>query len=320
MKRSQIGEKTMRTWIFVLAAMGVLFSSGGAHAQVCGDETIDDGVEVCDDGNDDNTDGCVEDCVIATCGDGFLHIDVETCDPGPDGNTPDCDIDCTVPECGDGVYNNAAEQCDPTDITSPGCNDDCSSAAYARGSGGCGVAGASSTFGALLLLGLLFGFARPKKGAYLAAAAALMLVACGNTGECPVECNGGCKGGTCVIYDSYLSVVCPSGWPCEVRCSSANSCPFDITCSDSDCTVVCGDGASAGNMCSGAIDCSAASNCTVTCMGGGSCGGEITCGYGLCDVECSGASSCAEPILCDFAESCEIDCPGDSSCPGGVQY
>ena len=38
--------------------------------------------EACDDGNTDNTDGCLNSCVVASCGDGFVQVDVESCDDG----------------------------------------------------------------------------------------------------------------------------------------------------------------------------------------------------------------------------------------------
>jgi cysteine-rich repeat protein len=47
---------------------------------LCGNGTRE-GVEQCDDGNDDNTDGCLNHCVNAWCGDGFLRVATEQCDP-----------------------------------------------------------------------------------------------------------------------------------------------------------------------------------------------------------------------------------------------
>ena len=53
------------------------------------------GVEVCDDGNLDNTDACVEGCVEASCGDGFVHANVELCDDGNDIENDGCNNVCT---------------------------------------------------------------------------------------------------------------------------------------------------------------------------------------------------------------------------------
>ena len=38
------------------------------------------GIEVCDDGNQDPTDACLNDCTLARCGDGFVRAGVEACD------------------------------------------------------------------------------------------------------------------------------------------------------------------------------------------------------------------------------------------------
>ncbi|WAS97360.1 DUF4215 domain-containing protein [Nannocystis punicea] len=54
---------------------------------VCGDGIVAPS-EPCDDGNDDDTDDCV-DCQPAECGDGFVHAGVEQCDDGGD-NCENC--------------------------------------------------------------------------------------------------------------------------------------------------------------------------------------------------------------------------------------
>ncbi len=92
---------------------------------VCGDGVLDAGEE-CDDGNNDNFDGCRNDCLLPICGDGILDPG-ETCDPpgspaGASGN--DCRGDCTV--CGDGIQQ-AGEECDDgNNNNNDGCRNDCS--------------------------------------------------------------------------------------------------------------------------------------------------------------------------------------------------
>ena len=79
-----------------LAVLVLLVSCGGddgggpstvdaleADAPVCGDGAVN-GAEACDDGNTDDTDGCIA-CAFATCGDGFVRRGVETCDDGTAG-------------------------------------------------------------------------------------------------------------------------------------------------------------------------------------------------------------------------------------------
>ena len=70
--------------------------------------------EDCDDGDADNTDGCLTTCEVASCGDGFVQAGVEGCD---DGNTNNADL-CTYPgcasaTCGDEiVQTELGEECD----------------------------------------------------------------------------------------------------------------------------------------------------------------------------------------------------------------
>jgi hypothetical protein len=74
--------------------------------------------EQCDDGNNDDTDGCLDNtgnCQSAFCGDGFVRAGSEQCDPGNGlGNdSAACDFDCTTVVCGDGYANGVAgEDCD----------------------------------------------------------------------------------------------------------------------------------------------------------------------------------------------------------------
>jgi cysteine-rich repeat protein len=92
----------------------------------CGDG-VAEGLEVCDDGNLDDTDACLSACVLAACGDGAVQAGVEQCD---DGNLEDddaCHSDCTLPAppaCGDGSIH-PSEQCDDGNASS---GDGCSAA------------------------------------------------------------------------------------------------------------------------------------------------------------------------------------------------
>ncbi len=45
----------------------------------CGNDRVEAGEE-CDDGNVDNRDGCLTNCLFARCGDGYVHEGVEVCD------------------------------------------------------------------------------------------------------------------------------------------------------------------------------------------------------------------------------------------------
>jgi hypothetical protein len=52
--------------------------------------------EACDDHNDVDTDACIKGCRIATCGDGYVRDGVEMCDDGNDDRFDNCG-DCATP-------------------------------------------------------------------------------------------------------------------------------------------------------------------------------------------------------------------------------
>jgi cysteine-rich repeat protein len=73
-------------------------SSSTGEDIVCGDG-VKAGMEACDDGNADNTDACLANCVVASCGDTFVQTGVEACDGGVVVNgtcTPMCAIGCNI--------------------------------------------------------------------------------------------------------------------------------------------------------------------------------------------------------------------------------
>lgn len=78
----------------------------------CGNGKVEAG-EDCDDGDDDNSDACVEGCQAASCGDGFVQVSVEECDDGQDGdNSDECLDTCKKARCGDGAAWAGNEDCD----------------------------------------------------------------------------------------------------------------------------------------------------------------------------------------------------------------
>jgi len=98
----------------------------------CGNDVIEQG-EVCDDGNTDDGDQCSADCLTATpdpvCGDMAVQ-EPELCDDGNDVPGDGCEPDCTLtpPECGNGEVEQG-EQCDDGNQTDGGpgdfCKNDC---------------------------------------------------------------------------------------------------------------------------------------------------------------------------------------------------
>lgn len=102
----------------------VCFEEPPAVPLSCGDGVLDEGEE-CDDGNADDTDGCLVTCVAARCGDGVTWAGVEACDDGNAVSTDGC-VSCTLATCGDGVVRAGVEECDDgntddTDACLTGC-------------------------------------------------------------------------------------------------------------------------------------------------------------------------------------------------------
>jgi len=87
----------------------------------CGDGVVN-GDDVCDDGNPDNTDDCLDTCKPAACGDGFVHADIESCDDGNLDNTDSCVGACVDAKCGDGFVQVGVEVCDDGNLDD---TDDC---------------------------------------------------------------------------------------------------------------------------------------------------------------------------------------------------
>lgn len=88
------------------------------NVPVCGNGVLEPG-EVCDDGNDVDTDACTNMCerslTMAYCGDGRVDAP-EECDDGENFSGDGCSASCRVEECGNGVRD-IGERCDRT----PGC-------------------------------------------------------------------------------------------------------------------------------------------------------------------------------------------------------
>lgn len=70
----------------------------------CGNGAVEEGEE-CDDGDADNSDDCLDTCVLAECGDGFVHAGDEECDDGNEVEADGCTSACVFPTCMDGAMN-----------------------------------------------------------------------------------------------------------------------------------------------------------------------------------------------------------------------
>ena len=91
----------------------------------CGDGVLSRATgEQCDDGNQNDNDGCVR-CRVAVCGDGVVRAGVEGCDDGNTVTTDACTI-CMSARCGDGYVWDGKEECDDGNIhPGDGCSADC---------------------------------------------------------------------------------------------------------------------------------------------------------------------------------------------------
>src|SRR5687767_7984551 len=68
----------------------------------CGDGMVGEG-EACDDGDQDDLDGCRNDCSVARCGDGVTRRAVEECDDGNGVDDDGCSALCRRCSGGDEV-------------------------------------------------------------------------------------------------------------------------------------------------------------------------------------------------------------------------
>ena len=92
----------------------------------CGDGVVEENVEACDDGNRFETDACRNNCQPARCGDGVVYEGVEACDDGNGAQTDACLTSCVAARCGDGVVHAGVEACDDgNQVQTDGCLNDC---------------------------------------------------------------------------------------------------------------------------------------------------------------------------------------------------
>jgi cysteine-rich repeat protein len=92
----------------------------------CGDRFIQVGAEDCDDGNQDQTDNCLNNCSAASCGDSHVQAGVEACDDGNQVQTDLCLNDCSIASCGDSHVQAGVEGCDDgNQIDADRCRNSC---------------------------------------------------------------------------------------------------------------------------------------------------------------------------------------------------
>jgi cysteine-rich repeat protein len=101
----------------------------------CGNGVVDTG-EVCDDGNQNNGDSCLNSCMPSSCGDGFVDMTREQCDLGmnnSDQANAVCRTNCLLKRCGDGVLDQG-EECDDGNVNGgDNCSAQCTIISYPCG-------------------------------------------------------------------------------------------------------------------------------------------------------------------------------------------
>ncbi|MBK7827404.1 MAG: hypothetical protein IPJ59_19755 [Nannocystis sp.] len=87
---------------------------------MCGDGVVQAG-EVCDDGNQDDSDACLVTCSPAKCGDGEVQAGVEACDDGNADDLDACSDACVQASCFDKIANGGETDLDCGGACKQGC-------------------------------------------------------------------------------------------------------------------------------------------------------------------------------------------------------
>jgi cysteine-rich repeat protein len=91
----------------------------------CGDGLLQGELEECDDANLDDDDACVAGCLGARCGDGFIFAGSEDCDDANLNEADGCTSACIAGRCGDGVIQGDEECDDANNENSDACVNGC---------------------------------------------------------------------------------------------------------------------------------------------------------------------------------------------------
>ncbi len=293
------------------ADVGPDSSDAGPLAE-CGNGLVE-GDEACDDANDDETDGCLNDCKLARCGDGRLRVGVETCDTAiAEGQDGACPSTCT-----------SNDACIPRVLAGEGCTLECVESPI----GSCGPSDGCCPENCDAVQD---GDCEPDCGNGV--------IEAGETcdGNCPSTCasSGACSFGVLEGTPGACNVVCrqqpitacgPADGCCATGCNSND---------DGDCSPTCGNGfvesgetcdppGSCPSSCPGTGDrCLAwslegsAGNCNAECVSTEitACGGEAD---GCCPEGCNATNDrdCNQQCGNGVREGTEA-CDGDDVSPG----
>jgi cysteine-rich repeat protein len=301
---------------FVTAGIAALFfvtaCGGGSHednppdanAAVCGDSVVE-GDEECDDGNDTPDDLCNA-CEL-TCGDGEVTGD-ELCDEGIAGGEGACPTDCD-----DGLA------CTTDALTGEGCGRVCSHGDITATDPGDGCCPAGEDINTDTDCPAGCGNGVVETGETCDTA-----IAAGQPGACPTSCDDSipCTTDTLFIPDTGdCGAVCQH---VEITATTAGDtcCPAGATsATDSDCPATCGDGdVDAGETCDTGIA-TGAGSCPAACDDGDSCTVDALISAGTCNAVCGG-TDITGPVngdgCCPVVGNANNDDDCSPVCPNGV--
>jgi len=136
--------------------------------------------------------------------------------------------------------------------------------------------------------------------------------ACGDAGgtcingSCALSCGAGCNGKT---------FTCPPDTDCTIGCTATDSCDAVKCVGGRSCTFDCGGVAS----CKGGVSC-ASERCEFRCRAtADACkDGVVTCDASVCNILCSGPTSCNKGAQANAGTYCGIACTGVESCKGAA--
>jgi hypothetical protein len=254
---------------------------------VCGNGQVE-GTELCDDGNEVNTDACRNDCTLPLCGDGILDAG-EQCDGASVGGatcggcagTVSCTASCTLDTsaCTNGICSDAE--------TCSSCPLDCRHGGATCGNGICEAGDGENCL------------------------------------TCATDCRGQ-QGGKpssrycCGAPGGVSNVGCSATQCGSCTTSAATSCCGDGACGSGENATNCSRDCGATPVC-GDLSC----NGTETkCTCAGDCGPpaatETSCTDGV-DNDCDALIDCADTAQCSTSQSCQPCRPAGSSCTSSAQ-
>ena len=269
---------------------------------LCGNGIVE-GTETCDDGNEDDDDGCSSTCA-AECGDGRVS-GAELCDPAiPAGDRGACPTEAT---CADD------DACTIDVVSGTGCDVVCEFAeitAPADGDGCCPTgADATDDSDCAAVCG---------NGVLESGEVCDTMIAAGNAGACPTACDDG---------EDCTTDTLEGAGTCDAMCAATEiteAGPDDGCCPDGanpttdvDCSTTCGDGAITGDE---TCDTAIADSCPTACDDGSACTTDNLVNAGTCRAACTttpvpaGATDGCCPVGADLGD--DPDCP--PACGDGV--